>query len=59
MTQEKSEKKKIHIATQIAETPTIRGKEAIKIWEEANRKPSEKSESGARKLADIFEKMIE
>ena len=46
------------MATQIAATPIIKGKEAVKILKEANRVPSEKSENGAKKLAVIFEKMM-
>ncbi len=46
------------MASQIAPTPIIRGSEAKKIYAEANRKPSKKSENGAKKLASIFDKMI-
>ena len=42
--------------TQIAATPTIRGKEARKIWEEAHRMPSKASEEGAQKLEEFFGK---
>jgi len=48
-----------HMATQIAATPVIKGSEALKILKEANRKPSNKSEKGAKKLANIFDKMME
>ena len=44
--------------TQIAATPVIKGEEAKKIYREANRKPSPKAEVGAKKLADMFEKMM-
>lgn len=44
--------------TQIAATPVIRGSEAKKIYQEANRKPSPKAEAGVKKLADMFEKMM-
>ena len=44
--------------TQIAATPVIRGSEAKKIYQEANRKPSPKAEVGAKTLADMFEKMM-
>lgn len=50
--------------TQIAATPVIKGEEAkklrryIEIYREANRKPSPKAEIGAKKLADMFEKMM-
>lgn len=55
----KNGKKEVtHMATQIAATPVVKGSEAVRIWKEANRKPSEKSEKGAKKLADIFEKMM-
>ena len=46
------------MATQIAATPVAKGSESVKIFKEANRKPSKKSEKGAKKLADIFEKMM-
>lgn len=44
--------------TQIAATPVIKGEEAKKIYREANRKPFPKAEIGAKKLADMFEKMM-
>lgn len=46
------------MATQIAATPIIKGLEAEKIFQEVHRKPSEKTEKGAKKLADIFDKMM-
>lgn len=46
------------MATQIAATPVVKGSEAVRIFKEANRKPSKESEKGAKKLADIFEKMM-
>lgn len=46
------------LTTQIAATPTIRGEEAWKIWEEAHRKPSKESEEGAKKLKEFFDKMM-
>lgn len=46
------------MSTQIAATPVIRGKEAKKIYQESNRKSSAKAEIGAKKLADMFEKMM-
>lgn len=48
----------IRMPTQIAATPVIKGEEAKKIYKEANRNPSPKAEVGAKKLADIFEKMM-
>lgn len=48
----------IRMATQIAATPVIRGSEAKKIYQEANRKPSPKAEVGAKKLSMMFEKMM-
>ena len=44
--------------TQMAATPVIKGEEAKKIYKEANRNPSPKAEVGAKKLADMFEKMM-
>ena len=46
------------MATQIAATPVIKGPEASKILKEANRKPSKESQKGAKKLADIFDRMM-
>lgn len=51
-------KEVIPMATQIAATSVIKGPEAIKILKEANRKPSEESEKGAKKLAEIFDRMM-
>ena len=51
-------KEVIRMATQIAATPVIKGTEAKKILQEANRVPSKKAENGAKKLAGIFEKMM-
>ena len=45
----------IGMATQIAATPVIKGPEAIRIWEEAHRKPSKESKENAKKLAAFFE----
>ena len=52
------EKEVIPMATQIAATPVIKGPEAVKILKEANRKPSKESEKGAKKLAEIFDRMM-
>lgn len=46
------------MATQIAATPVVKGKEALDILKEMNRTPSVKAEEGAKKLTDIFEKMM-
>lgn len=46
------------MATQIAATPIIRGSEAKKIYQEANRVPSNNAKKGAQKLATIFDKMM-
>ena len=53
-----SEKEVFPMATQIAATPVVKGSEAKKILKEANRKPSKESEKGAKKLADIFDRMM-
>ncbi len=53
-----NERRAIRVATQIAATPIIKGKEAIKILKEANRVPSKKTENGAKKLANMFTKMM-
>ena len=42
--------------TQIAPTPTVKGEEAKKIYQEANRKRSKEAEKGADKLKRKFEK---
>jgi len=46
------------MATQIAPTPTVRGKEALKILEEANREPSQDVEIGRKILAEMFKPLI-
>ena len=46
------------MTAQIAPTPIVRGPEAEKIYEEANREPSEESENGVKKLASIFDQMM-
>lgn len=51
-------KEVIPMATQIAATSVIKGPEAIKILKEANRKLSKESEKGAKKLAEIFDRMM-
>lgn len=45
------------MATQIASTPVVKGSEAIRIFNEMNKRPSEKAKSGAKKLKDYFEKI--
>lgn len=42
------------MATQIAATPVIKGNQAKKIYQEANKKPSEKAKLGAEVLAKKF-----
>lgn len=42
------------MATQIASTPTIKGEMALKIYNEANQKKSEKSKEGAILLMNKF-----
>ena len=46
------------MTTQIASTPIIKGSEAIKIWKEANKKPSKDVELGVAKLKALFEPKI-
>ena len=46
------------MATQIAATPIIKGAEAKRIMKEINQMPSQKAEAGAKKLSDIFEKIM-
>lgn len=46
------------MSAQIAPTPIVHGPEAEKIYEEANREPSEESRNGAKKLASIFDQMM-
>ncbi|MFR0074273.1 MAG: hypothetical protein ACLRVD_07890 [Blautia caecimuris] len=46
------------MATQIAATPIIKGAEAKKIYQEANRLPSEKTKKGAKKLSVILDNMM-
>jgi len=44
------------MATQIAPTPVVRGKEARRILMQVQQKPSAKAEAGAKKLIEYFEK---
>lgn len=46
------------MATQIAPTPVIRGKEAVTVYREANRKTSEKAKRGAAHLASKFDAVM-
>ena len=46
------------MATQIAPTPTIKGKEAIVIYKEMQRKPSPEAKRGAQILAAKFTKVV-
>lgn len=48
----------VYMATQIAATPVIKGDEARKIYNEANRKPSKEAKKGAKKLDNIFGNMM-
>lgn len=51
-----NKKKRVRrMTTQIAATPVIKGPGAIRIWEEAHRKPSKESKENAKKLAAFFE----
>lgn len=42
------------MATQIASTPVVRGKEAVKIYKEANQKRKDASKTGAEVLKKKF-----
>jgi len=42
------------MATQIASTPIVKGTAAVKIYKEANQKPSEASKKGAQILIEKF-----
>lgn len=53
----KNKKEDCKMATQIASTPVVKGSEAIRIFNEMNKRPSEKAKSGAKKLKDYFEKI--
>lgn len=44
--------------TQIAPTPIVKGQIATQILKEANKKTSAEAKEGAKKLANIFDKMI-
>lgn len=46
------------MTAQIAATPVVKGNEALKILEEANRLPSKKALRGEKKLERIFSKII-
>ena len=58
MSIKKNKKEEIHMATQIAPTPIVKGSEAVKILKEANRKTSIEAQKGSKKLANIFDKMM-
>ena len=42
------------MATQLAATPVVTGKQAAEIYKKAQQKPSEKSKQGAKKLIKMF-----
>lgn len=46
------------MATQIAATPVIKGKDAFIIFKEANHKPSYNVEKAVNKLNEKFSKMM-
>lgn len=46
------------MATQIASTPTVKGKEALRIYREANKKPSAKAALGAEKLKNSLKVIV-
>lgn len=46
------------MATQIASTPVIKGKEAVKIYKEAHKRPSDKAKLNAVKLAESYGKIF-
>lgn len=45
------------MATQIAATPVIYGREAKRILQESKSKPSEKAQENGRKLLDFFSRI--
>lgn len=46
------------MATQIASTPVVKGSDAVKIYNEANRKRSQASKNGAEKLKIKFSRKL-
>ena len=42
------------MATQIASTPVVKGSEAVKIYNQANQKPSQAAKNGAEKIIKKF-----
>lgn len=46
------------MATQIASTPVVKGKEAVKIYQEAHKRPSDKAKLNAIKLAESYRKIM-
>lgn len=46
------------MTTQIAATPVLKGAEAKKVYEESRKKPSARSDEGAKKLSAMFEPMM-
>ena len=55
-TNEKDVQRRIHMATQIAATPIIRGEEAKSILKQMEQKPNEAAKLGAKKILELFEK---
>lgn len=51
-----NEQRRIHMATQIAATPTLKGEQVKHIMEQLKNEPSEKAKLGARKIMEMFEK---
>lgn len=45
------------MATQIAPTPMLKGKEAHQVYKEMYTRPSREAESGAKKLSELFSKL--
>ena len=52
----KYKKRRDNMATQIAPTPTVKGRQAMQILSQLNRKPSDLTRLGADKIISMFEK---
>ena len=48
--------RRIHMATQIAATPTLKGEQVKHIMEQLQKGPSETAKLNAKKIIEMFEK---
>lgn len=55
-TTEEDTQRRIHMATQIAATPTLKGEQVKHIMEQLQKGPSETAKLNAKKIIEMFEK---